>query len=146
MRILGILSFCALGFTATAVAARMIWLWRRTRQLPELLFGAGLLSMGALGLPISAAGRMPGMVRTELGDHLAGLPSGCPLGAGGEKGSQQVCGVVAGERAHGCSTTGVLSGLAMECVSGARAASDSSTTSRPARTVRRYPPRRRRSM
>lgn len=73
MRILGILSLCALGLTATAVAARLIWLWRRTRQVPELLMGLGLLSMGALGLPISAVGRLPGMVRTELGDGLFAL-------------------------------------------------------------------------
>jgi hypothetical protein len=54
--------------TAAAVAFRMLRLARRTRAIPELLLGAGLILGGMLGGPLEAAGMS---VRTELGPAVA---------------------------------------------------------------------------
>ena len=39
------------------VSVRLLLLWRRTRQLPELLLGLGLGLSGAIGYPVSAVAR-----------------------------------------------------------------------------------------
>jgi hypothetical protein len=39
---------------STAIALRLLLLWRRTRQWPELLIGGGLLMPGAVTLPCAA--------------------------------------------------------------------------------------------
>jgi hypothetical protein len=40
-----------------AAGARLLWLARRTRQLPELALGSSLLLMGAIGYPLAVAAR-----------------------------------------------------------------------------------------
>jgi len=54
--------FAALGGGAFVVAGafvsvRLLLLWRRTRQLPELLLGLGLGLSGAIGYPVNAVAR-----------------------------------------------------------------------------------------
>lgn len=44
------------GVVSTCVGARLLLLWWRTRQLPELLIGIGVLGIGPLGFGASAAG------------------------------------------------------------------------------------------
>lgn len=49
----------------TVVGIRLLLLWRRTRQLPEFLVGAGLLLIGGIGYCLVAAG---GLGRGSNGD------------------------------------------------------------------------------
>ena len=46
---------------------RLLALWRRTRQTPELLLGLGLVLMSCVAVPLSGAGRIPGMAETPVG-------------------------------------------------------------------------------
>jgi hypothetical protein len=46
------------GVVSTCVGARLLLLWWRTRQLPELLIGIGVLGIGPLGFGASAAGSL----------------------------------------------------------------------------------------
>jgi hypothetical protein len=55
--------------TATVVGCRLLLLARRSRALPELLLGAGLLVGGTIGGPLEAAGLS---ARPELGPDLTG--------------------------------------------------------------------------
>lgn len=68
---MGIAAVLPLGVffaTAMVVAVRLLRLSRRTRQLPEFSIGAGVVLIAALGLPLSAAGRIPATVGTPLGN------------------------------------------------------------------------------
>lgn len=49
----------------TVVGARLLWLARRTRGLPELAMGSSCLLLGGVGYPLSVAARR--------GAHLAGI-------------------------------------------------------------------------
>ena len=44
-----------------SVGARLVALWQRTRQIPELTLGAGLLAL-SLSMPVTAIGRLPATV------------------------------------------------------------------------------------
>jgi hypothetical protein len=51
-------SFVWVGFAAFFVASltagvRLVMLWRRTRELPELLIGIGVLGIGPVGYGLS---------------------------------------------------------------------------------------------
>jgi hypothetical protein len=49
-----------------SVGVRLVSLWRRTRETPELCLGAGLLIM-SLSMPLSAIGRIPATAMEPLG-------------------------------------------------------------------------------
>ncbi len=57
MLFLGAIGGVAFILASLLVGIRLLLLARRTRALPELLVGSGLLAMGALGLPLSTAAR-----------------------------------------------------------------------------------------
>jgi hypothetical protein len=73
VRGLGILALVALGLVGATVGARLALVARRTRGLPELAMGVGLLCVTALGLPLTAVARLPGVVATPAGDALFGV-------------------------------------------------------------------------
>jgi len=49
------------------VGWRLLGLWRRTRQAPELQLGLGLVSMSCVAIPLAGLGRLPGIDRTLFG-------------------------------------------------------------------------------
>jgi hypothetical protein len=49
------------------VGVRLLLLARRSRQLPEIVLGSGLLIVAFAGLPLAAMGRIPATVGTPLG-------------------------------------------------------------------------------
>jgi hypothetical protein len=61
-----------MAVVGAVVARRLVLVARRTRGLPELAMGLGLLLVAVLGGPLVAAARLPGMVSTTLGDLLFG--------------------------------------------------------------------------
>lgn len=54
------------------VSFRLIGLWRRTGELPELSLGGGLLAV-SLAMPLTALGRVPGIAMQLPGRVLFGL-------------------------------------------------------------------------
>ncbi len=55
--------FTALGFgtffvVALLVGVRLLWLWRETRQLPELLIGIGVLGIGPVGFAVTVLAQL----------------------------------------------------------------------------------------
>lgn len=46
---------------------RLLALWRRTRELPELLLGLGLVLMSTVAIPLAGTGRIPGIAETSFG-------------------------------------------------------------------------------
>ncbi len=58
------------------LGARLLWLARRTREVPELAFGISFLCMGALGYPLSIAARSG-----AAGDGTEGWLLAAALGA-----------------------------------------------------------------
>jgi hypothetical protein len=55
------------------VGIRLLFLWRRTRQLPEFLVAIGLLLVGGLGYPLMAAGGVGRLPNGELSLLAVGL-------------------------------------------------------------------------
>ena len=55
-KVLG-LGVVALIVASTFVGLRLVWLWRRTREIPELAMGVSFLSLGGLGYPLAIAAR-----------------------------------------------------------------------------------------
>ena len=49
MNPLSLIGFLAFFVVALVVGIRLLLLWRRTRQLPELLMGVGVLGIGPIG-------------------------------------------------------------------------------------------------
>ena len=76
MHILGQLGGAAFILMSLVIGARLSLLWLRTRQLPELLIGGGMLLLAGVGYPISAVAReLPDLaegVRASLG-AIAGV-------------------------------------------------------------------------
>jgi hypothetical protein len=76
LQLLGQLGGAAFTLMSLVIGARLCLLARRTRQLPELLIGSGMLLLAGVGYPISALVReLPDLgesLRTALG-ALAGL-------------------------------------------------------------------------
>jgi hypothetical protein len=73
VRGLGILALVALGLVGATVGARLVEVARRTRGLPELAMGLGLLCISAPGLPLATVARLPGVIATPAGDVLFGV-------------------------------------------------------------------------
>ena len=46
---------------------RLLALWRRTHETPELLLGLGLVLMSCVAIPLSGVGRLPGTATTVVG-------------------------------------------------------------------------------
>jgi hypothetical protein len=82
VEILGQVGGAAFTLMSLVIGGRLCLLWARTRQLPELLIGGGMLLLAGVGYPISAIVReMPGLTdgtRTLLG-ALAGLAGAAGL-------------------------------------------------------------------
>jgi hypothetical protein len=64
---LATLAFCVTG---AVVGARLMWLWRRTRGLPEFAVGFALFVIGGVGYPMAMVGGTPDAVSTRTGVHL----------------------------------------------------------------------------
>jgi hypothetical protein len=64
---------------AVVVGLRLLSLWWRTRQLPELCIGLGIVLISVVGMPLSALGRLPNTVGTRFGDVVfaVGLSLAC---------------------------------------------------------------------
>jgi hypothetical protein len=79
-------SFAGIGFLAFLVASsvvgvRLLLLWRRTRELPELLIGLGVLGIGPVGFGCITVGQLvtgaaPGVARVLIGLGLAAMSVG----------------------------------------------------------------------
>lgn len=76
MQALGLVGVVAMMTVGVAVGLRLLQLAGRTRQLPELCAGLGLLLVCGLGHPFAVAGRTGGLVGTALGNALFGLGVG----------------------------------------------------------------------
>ncbi len=72
IRGVGIASLLTMAVVGAVVATRLVLVARRTRGLPELAMGLGLLLVTVLGGPLAALGRLPGMVSTAPGNLLFG--------------------------------------------------------------------------
>jgi hypothetical protein len=80
-------SFVGIGFLAFFVASsvvgvRLLLLWRRTRELPELLIGLGVLGIGPVGFGFITVGelcvaRAPGLAQLLIGTGLVAMSVGC---------------------------------------------------------------------
>jgi hypothetical protein len=79
VKLAAILPILAFVLVATTVGVRLLLLSRRTRQLPELSIGLGLSLIPLLGMPLSAMGRVPALVGTDLGNAAltAGVATVC---------------------------------------------------------------------
>lgn len=75
MRILGIVPLVLMAAAGVVAGFRLLALGRRTRQLPELLIGSGLVLATVVGGPLTGVGRAPALALTPIGDALfaAGL-------------------------------------------------------------------------
>jgi len=73
VRIAALVSLLSFLLAGGLVGIRALRVARRTRRLPELLIGLGLLSITVLGYPFCAVGRLPALVATPLGDALFAL-------------------------------------------------------------------------
>jgi hypothetical protein len=58
---------------AVVVGVRLMLLFWKTRQLPELCIGLGIVLIAAVGLPLSALGRLPSMLGTPFGKAVFAL-------------------------------------------------------------------------
>ena len=67
--------FLAFFFVSLAVGVRLLLLFRRTRQLPELLIGIGVLGIGPVGFGLSMGGALLLERRPDLGALLLGTAS-----------------------------------------------------------------------
>jgi hypothetical protein len=70
MRVIGLLPLAAMALVSLIVGFRLLALGRRSGQQPELLIALGLLLAAAVGAPLSALGRAPGLALTPLGSAL----------------------------------------------------------------------------
>jgi hypothetical protein len=52
-----LVGFGAFFVTSLAIGLRLLWLWRRTRQLPELMIAIGILCVGPVGFSLSVVGQ-----------------------------------------------------------------------------------------
>jgi hypothetical protein len=79
MQIAAVVPIAIFFGTAMVVAVRLLLLARRTRQIPELSLGIGLVLMSVVGLPLAALGRLPSTVGTPMGNAVfaLGLSSAC---------------------------------------------------------------------
>ena len=79
-------SFVGIGFLAffiasSVVGVRLLLLWRRTRELPELLIGLGVLGIGPVGFGFLTVGELcvagaPSLARVLIGTGLVAMSVG----------------------------------------------------------------------
>ncbi len=62
-----IIPLALFGLVLTCVGIKLTLLWRKTRALPELLLGSGLLFLSLVAMPLCAIGRLPSLVGTPAG-------------------------------------------------------------------------------
>jgi len=67
------IGFLAFFVVALVVGVRLLWLWTRTRELPELLIGIGVLGIGPVGFGCQVAGGLLGEARPDLASLLFGV-------------------------------------------------------------------------
>lgn len=79
MRITAMIPIVIFFALAVVVGLRLLSLWWRTRQLPELCIGLGIVLISAVGMPLSALGRLPNTVGTLFGNVVfaVGLSLAC---------------------------------------------------------------------
>jgi hypothetical protein len=73
--------FLAFFIASSVVGARLLLLWWRTRELPELLIGLGVLGIGPVGFGFITVGELcvagaPGLARILIGTGLAAMSVG----------------------------------------------------------------------
>lgn len=73
MQVIAIVPLLMFGLVGTAVAIKLLMLARKTRELPEFAISTSILLMSVIGIPLCAAGRMPGNFGTSHGDMLFAL-------------------------------------------------------------------------
>jgi hypothetical protein len=72
IRSVGISSLATMAVVGVVVATRLVLVARRTRGLPELAMGLGLLLVTVLGGPLAGVSRVPALVATAPGNLLFG--------------------------------------------------------------------------
>jgi hypothetical protein len=79
MRITALIPIVIFLGILVVVGLRLLSLWWRTRQLPELCLGLGITAISTVGMPLSVLGRMPSAIGTRLGDvaFAVGLSLAC---------------------------------------------------------------------
>jgi len=70
MQVLSGLATLAFVVVGATVGIRLLWLARRTREVPELSVGLALLLIGGIGYPVAVAAGTPGLVPAETGVRL----------------------------------------------------------------------------
>jgi hypothetical protein len=81
MRITAMIPIVIFFGMAVVVGLRLLSLWRKTRQLPELCIGLGIVLISAVGMPLSVLGRLPNTVGTRFGNVVFAM--GLSLACGG---------------------------------------------------------------
>ena len=81
MQLLALPGFVAFFFVSLWVGARMLAQWRRTRALPELLLGLGVLGIGPVGFGLVMLAAAAGARQPDAPSLLAGL-SALAVGGG----------------------------------------------------------------
>jgi hypothetical protein len=80
-RSLVVIGFLAFFAASSVVGVRLLLLWRRTRELPELLIGLGILGIGPVGFGFMVVGELcvagaPGLAQILIGTGLAAMSAG----------------------------------------------------------------------
>jgi len=73
MGMLVLVGFLAFFFASLAVGIRLILLWTRTRELPELLIGIGVLGIGPVGFGCQRVGQVL-LAQARAEDPVAAVP------------------------------------------------------------------------
>src|SRR6185503_7384223 len=60
-------------FATSSIGLRLLWLWIKTRELPELTLATAYLAGGSLGWTLTLAGSTPPILHTPLGLTLRTL-------------------------------------------------------------------------
>ena len=75
MQLLALPGFLAFFVVSMWVGIRLLLLWSRTRQLPELLMGIGVLGIGPLGFGIAMAAFLSSQTSPSLARFLVAIAS-----------------------------------------------------------------------
>lgn len=82
VRIITLLGIAAFTAASAVIAVRLLWLWRRTRQAPELAMGVAFAASGALGYPLVVASSMVDATGRSEQAHLLASIALCLLSVG----------------------------------------------------------------
>jgi hypothetical protein len=75
--------FLTFFVVSLVVGVRLLLLWRRTRQLPELLIGIGVLGIGPVGFGVAVAGRLIDESKPDLATAMVAIGAlAVAIGAG----------------------------------------------------------------